>query len=165
MFDYDPMTKEAATAERYSILPDGVYSAKILSCLERTSNTGNPMFELNLEVYELGKSRKSTIKDFLLFTTKMMWKTINCCEACGLMDAYLNKTLEPRMLEGKRIMVDVRQQEGQLIPLDKLNGKEYGSKYPVKNVINDYVVNEETKGMLDTLIEKEKDDLNDDIPF
>lgn len=166
MFDYDPMSRDDAMSERYNILPDGKYNAKILSCIDRISSTsGNPMFEVNLEVTEYRTNKKSTIKDFLLFTKNMMWKTINCCEACNIMAAYADKSLEPRMLEGKRILVEIGKQEGQVIPVDKLNGKAYGTRYPTKNIINDYVVDGESKGTLESLLEKEKDNLNDDIPF
>jgi hypothetical protein len=164
MFDYDPITKDEAMSERYSLLPDGKYTAQINNCADRVSLTsGNPMFEINLSVYD-NKGKVHGLKDFLVFTKNMMWKTINCCEACGVLDSYMDKSLKPHMLEGKKIIVDVGKQEGRLIPVDKLNGKPYGEKYPTKNVINDYVVDGEQKGMLETLIEKSKD-FDDDIPF
>jgi hypothetical protein len=42
-------------------------------------------------------------------------------------------------LKDKRVRVKVGTEDGNEIPVDKLNGKSFGSKYPSKNKIEDYL--------------------------
>ncbi len=52
-------------------------------------------------------------------------------------------------------------EDGNEIPVDKLNGKAVGSKYPSKNKVEDYVKKDEQKP-LDHSIPEDNDD---DVPF
>jgi hypothetical protein len=65
------------------------------------------------------------------------------------------------MLPGRNVRVILGTQIGNEIPADKLNGKPPGSRYPDKNVVQDYVKKADQKA-----VSKPVDDFQDDlIPF
>lgn len=165
MFDYEVMTENDALKARYSLLKEGEYPAIIFDCIDTISkNSGNPMFEVTLHVIGNDGSRNE-VKDFCTFTHKMMWKVIRLCASAGVLAAYENKTLHPSMLKGQKIKVLVKAQEGKEIPFEKLNGKPVGSKYPDKNVIEDYLM-DTSPSRLNPLIPKTDNTFpDDDIPF
>lgn len=139
MFNYDPISREQAEKERFSLLDDGDYSAVINSAMPKISSSNNQMIELELEVYD-ASGKPHPLKDYLVFSPKMMWKVINCADGCGLLKEYEDKKFHPSMLPGKNIRVRVKTQKGNEIPEEKLKGKPLGTKYPDKNVIEDYLV-------------------------
>jgi hypothetical protein len=159
-FNYDVMTEEEAMNERYQLLKDGEYDAVITSVTEKTSSTGNYMFEVILDVYdELGRTFQ--VKDFWVFTRSMMWKVIHGCKSAGIFQEYNDKKLTTHLLMHKNVRIVIATQAGSLIPEDKLNGKPAGSRYPNKNVVNDYVMRKAGIPM-----QKASNDFNDDdIPF
>jgi len=165
MFDYEVMSQDDALKARYSLLKDGEYNAVIFDCIDTISkNSGNHMFELTIHVIGHDGSRNE-VKDFCTFTHKMMWKVIRLCSSAGVLPAYENKTLHPSMLKGHKIKVLVKVQEGKEIPVDKLNGKPVCSKYPDKNVIEDYLM-DTTPSKLNPLTPKVDNTFpDDDIPF
>lgn len=138
MFDYDVMTEEEAMKERFQLLDDGEYDAVIDTISERLSSTGNNMIEVNLSVYDKN-GKPHPIRDFWVFTPKMMWKIIHGCKSAGLSVEYENKTFNPVMLSGKCVRVLISTQTGKMIPNEKLNGKPQGSVYPDKNSVDDYI--------------------------
>lgn len=155
MFDYPVLTEEQAQKERYNLLPDGEYEAYAAKVTHRVSPAGNNMFEVLWHVF--GKSGQPVeVKDFLVFTTKMMWKVIHCADSCGIIKDYEEKKLTPELLQGQNSRVLISQQKGVPIPSDKLRGQPEGTCYPDKNVIYDYVKLENQKKIF-------KDD--QDIPF
>lgn len=160
MFSYDVMTEEEAMRERFQLLEDGEYNAVITRAEARIStNSGNPMIEVDLDVYDRN-GRSHVVRDFLVFTRSMTWKVIHCTNAVGLQKEFESKQLTPEMLVNKNVRVLVSVQTGGLIPDDRLKGKSVGSKYPDKNVIQDYIGNVEL-----TLIQKKEDEFNDELPF
>jgi hypothetical protein len=159
------MTEEQAMRERYKLMDDGYYNATINMVTERMSSTNNPMAELTLSVFDKN-GEVHTMKDFLVFTTKMMWKLKHAADSANLTKEYENKSFRPKMLEGKHVKVEVKTQSGKEIPEDKLRGKPKGSLYPDRNVINDYVMTDKGAVKYDSKAPAGGHaDMNDDIPF
>lgn len=138
MFDYQVMTEADAMKERFQLLNDGEYEATIKKVVHRPSAKGNDMFEIDLDVYD-ESGKPNPIKDYWVFTPKMMWKVIRGCDSAGVSKEYEEKKLCPELLKDLNVRVMVKTQEGSVIPPEKLNGKPFGSQYPTKNTIDDYI--------------------------
>lgn len=163
MFNYEVMTEEEAMKARFQLLEDGDYPAVIKKVTPRNSASGNSMFDMDLDIYD-DNGTPHNMRDFLVFTTQMMWKVIHCVESGGLVKEYMEKKLTPELLENVNVRVRVKTQLGSEIPLDKLKGKPSGSKYPDKNVIEDYLKPEDPL-KVKKIAEKKSDFISDDIPF
>jgi hypothetical protein len=157
-FAYKPMTEAEAMKARFDLMKDGDYDAVIEKSEAKISGSGNSMIDLSLAVYD-ENGVEHHIRDFLIFTSRMQWKAGHCADSAGLSDEYLNNTFKPEMLVNKNVRVRVRSQEGNEIPADKLKGKPAGSKYPDKNVIDDYLVRAAKSAPTNS------PDFNDDVPF
>lgn len=138
MFPYDPMKEEDAMKERFSLMEDGEYEGVIDVCESKMSGNGNHMFDMTISVFDVN-GRPQQVRDFLVFSPKMMWKIIHCCDSAGVLAEYEAKQLCPELLVGKNVRVKITFEEGSVIPQDKLKGKAFGSKYPDKNRVDDYV--------------------------
>ena len=159
MFAYDIMDEETAMNERFQLLKEGDYDAVVQTAVDKVSaNSGNPMIDLTLLVYD-SEGKTHTVRDFLVFTKSMMWKVIHCASSAGLMMQYTAGRLCSDILKDKRVRVKVGTEEGNEIPEDKLNGKPYGSKYPSKNKIEDYLKVDMYRQLPAETIEDE------DVPF
>lgn len=161
MFQYQPMSEQEAMAERFQLLKEGVYEAVITASKDTTSaNSGNPMMDMTVTVYDHdGKSHD--VRDFLVFTKAMMWKIVHFADSAGLTKDYEDGALCSEKAINKAVMVKINVEDGREIPVDKLNGKPSGSKYPDKNKIEDYI----KRDLQAEAIKKFQDDLNDDVPF
>lgn len=139
MFAYDVMSEQEAIEERYNLLKEGEYDAVVFNSQDKTSsNSGNPMMDIILQVFdEQGKVRH--VRDFLVFTKSMMWKVIHFSDSAGILDKYEEGKLCSEVAVGKRVRVKITAEDGVEIPLDKLKGKQPGSKYPDKNKVEDYI--------------------------
>lgn len=138
MFQYKAMTEQEAMKERFQLLKEGIYDGIISSSNDSISTSGNGMMDMIVTVYdECGKGIE--IRDFLVFMPKTMWKIVHFSDSTGLMKSYEDGKLCSELVFDKRVKVKVKIQEGNLIPVDKLNGKASGSKYNSKNVIEDYL--------------------------
>lgn len=101
----------------------GVYPFEILEAWEKTSNAGNPMIELKVQIEANGASR--TLPDYLLAKGIRAEKLLHCCIACGLRDKYDSGSVADEDFRGKR---------GRLrLGLEKKKG------FPDRNVIEDYL--------------------------
>src|SRR6478736_6116747 len=138
LFDYEVLTEEQALKERYQLLDDGDYPATIKKIEPRVSNNGNNMYEVDLDVYDKNGSIHQ-VRDYWIFSRNMSWKVIHAADSCGLLAEYENKQFVPNIIRNKHCVVSIRTQEGKEIPADKLQGKPVGSRYPTKNVVEDYV--------------------------
>lgn len=156
MFHYQVMSKDQAMQERYNLLKEGVYEAVINTSVDKTSSTGNPMIDMTLNVYE-DTGMIHNVRDFLVFTPKMMWKVIHCAESADVVKEYEAQQFCSDLLVGRKVKVKVVIEEGSPIPDDKLNGKPFGSKYPNKNKIDDYISSQSAQNG--------NDFLDDDIAF
>lgn len=163
MFAYPILTEEEVQKERYQLMENGIYDAVVdLATPKVSKNSGNQMIELSLTIYDKNGCSK-TMKDYLIATKSMAWKTKHFCDSAGLEEQYKSGTFDANLADRKCVKVSIKTQDGQEIPVDKLNGKPYGSKYPMKNVIEDYVV---VEGEAKFLAPKAAaQDLGDDIPF
>lgn len=138
MFDYPVMNEEQAMQQRFSLLPDGEYEAVIKKVTAKVSSTGNNMYEVDLDVYDHNGCAHQ-VRDYLIFTMNMMWKVIHCAVSSGTLEEYEQKKLTPEVLEHKNVRVSIKTQEGNEIPENKLKGKPLGTRYPAKNVVEDYL--------------------------
>jgi hypothetical protein len=165
MFDYPVMTEEEVQKERYKLLDDGEYEAVIDSMIPKISQSGNNMIDVTLSVYDRNGNPK-IIFDYIVLTPGMMWKFKHICDSAGLCKEYTDKTFKVEMALRKNVRVRISTKEGGLIPSDKLKGKSEGSRYPTKNVIEDYLG---TSGSVTTQAEPSKGQadlkFDDDIPF
>ena len=138
-FSYAILSEQEAMSERYSLLKEGSYDAVISASLDKTSaNSGNPMMDLTLTVYDKD-GKEHSVRDFLVFTPKMMWKVVHFATSTNLLKEYEEGKLCSEIAKGCRAKVKVTIESGSEIPQDKLNGKPIGSKYPDKNKIDDYL--------------------------
>lgn len=162
LFDYEVLTEDQANKERYQLLNDGMYPAVIKRVEHKVSSTGNNMYELDLDVYD-ENGRNHFIRDYVVFTRSMSWKVIHFADSTGTLAEYESKKFTPDLLLNKSCVVMLKTQQGGEIPSEKLNGKPVGSRYPDKNVIQDYVKK------CDQVAQKKvaNSDLpfNDDLPF
>jgi hypothetical protein len=142
MFTYEVFTEEQAMAERFQLLPDGIYEAVTTASFDKKSSSGNPMMEVHLSVWDK-EGRTYEIKDFLVFTKGMMWKVIHFAHSAGLLKEYEEGKLCSDVVISEIVKVKVSIEPGKEIPQDKLNGKPVGSKYFDKNRIEDYLPRED----------------------
>lgn len=139
--------KEIAEA---NLWPIGIYSFEIGKAEDYTSQKGNDMIKLAVNVYnDEGQGR--VVYDYL--TDRMMYKLKHACEACGLEKAYDQGLLESVDFEGKT---------------GKLNlgiKKDKSGQYPDSNSIIDYIKDAEAtphKAKQDAYV---ADVVDDEIPF
>lgn len=161
MFAYEAMDEETAMQERYQLLKEGEYDAVVQKSEDKTStNSGNNMMDVTLAVYD-AEGKTHSVRDFLVFTPKMMWKVIHCAGSADLMNDYTLGRFCSIALTGKRVRVKIGIEEGNEIPIDKLNGKALGSKYPSKNKVEDYIKKSDQKPLSHAIPEDEEDG----VPF
>ena len=162
MFEYEPMSEQEAMKARFQLLKDGDYDAVITKAEARMSSVGNNMIEIDLNVYD-ENGKQTSIKDFWVFTPGMMWKVVRGVNSAGLSKEYAEKKFSPDLLVGRNVKINIATQHGKEIPLEKLNGKPYGSRYPDKNVVEDYWKNERQVPIDNK--PSDEDFFNDKIPF
>ena len=121
------------------------------------------MAELNIKFWDRN-GKVHTMFDNLVFSTVPLniRKVKHFCDATGLQEYYKRGEL-PEELGGYSGRFRISIQRGQIIPVEKLNGKPMGSKYPDKNVVEDYVLTD--KGAVKYEAVSGSNDLNDDLPF
>lgn len=163
-FAYKPMTEQDAMKARYQLLDDGEYDAVVFDILPRMSSSNNWMWEIYLNVYDKN-GNVTKIRDYLVFSEKMMWKVIHCADSAGLSQEYMDGKFMPELLKNASIRVAIKTQAGSEIPVEKLQGKAPGSKYPDKNVVNDYVKRIVTPKAANDATAPAKPAFDDDIPF
>jgi len=161
-FVYEVLTKEQAESERFQLLTPGNYEAVVTRAQDRQSSTGNAMMDITLSVFD-NNGISHDIRDFLVFTKPMMWKIVHFAESAGLYDIYEQGKLCSEAALNKHVNVKVGVEEGREIPLDKLNNKPAGARYPSKNKVVNYFLREKTvTTMTGNLATALKDD---DLPF
>ncbi len=131
-FYYEPLTEQECTKERgYPLLDDGVYDFEVMTANYRTSSTGNPMIELKLKVWDQA-GKEYFVFDYLVATSKMMWKTKHFCDSVGLSKEYETKKFSENLCPGKSGKVSIIFQSGKQKP--------DGTYYRDKNGVEDYVM-------------------------
>ena len=163
MLNYQVMSEKEAMEERFCLLKEGIYDAVITESQDKVSQSGNPMMDITLAVYD-DNGKTTNVRDFLVFTPKMMWKVINFSKSSGLMEGYISGKLCSEMVINQRVKVKISVESGGLIPEDKLKDKPLGAKYPDKNKVEDYL----ERDLSAEKVEKFKSELIDDdvdVPF
>ncbi|HLX54436.1 MAG TPA: hypothetical protein VKR58_10865 [Aquella sp.] len=151
-FKYEPFTEEKAEKSRYTLMDAGQYFFEVKFVEAQVSSKGNPMLKLTLAVWD-NEGISHNIIDYLVSTPTMAWKIRHFCEAVGLIKEYENGTFNENMCAGVTGKAQIAYQAGKQKP--------EGGYYSDKNVVEDYLKNEdntETKP-------KESKGLNDDLPF
>lgn len=117
------MFKHAPRPEEADLFKKGTYEAVVKGAKERTSQKGNAMLELLVEVYGPDGKRRS-VYDYLVNTDDMAWKTRHFCEAAG--QDYERGEIDPASVidSSVRVVLDIEPAK---------NG------YKAKNKINDYL--------------------------
>jgi hypothetical protein len=106
-----PAAKRPVAVPPSEPLPGGLYDVVVVRCDERTSQQGNPMLRLALEV-EDGEYRGRWLWDHLVLVERAMWKLVLVVEAItGRPCPPGGITLEPGLLVGRRVVVEVGERE------------------------------------------------------
>jgi len=131
-YSYQPLTEEQCTKERgFELLDAGVYNFEVLTADYKMSATGNPMIALKLRVWG-NDGKEHLVYDYLVATSKMMWKTKHFCDSVGLDKIYASSNFNESLCPGKSGKA--------LISLKTGNKKPDGTSYPDKNAVDDYVM-------------------------
>lgn len=119
---FTPKTEEQLSEE--SLLPEGEYPFTVIVARDTTSKTsGNPMIELQLEVYdEDGKGRKVT--DYLM--ESMGFKLIHFASTTGLTAEYDRGDMPADIMQGRSGCLRLR--------IEPASGN-----FRAKNSVRDYV--------------------------
>jgi len=152
MYTFNPMTEEEIQAS--SLMEAGVYNFEVVKSTRKNSKSGNPMAELQINVWDK-EGKQHLVFDYLVFSSVPMniKKVKHFCDATGLAENYKQGSI-PEELERYAGMVEIGVQDEQPKPA--------GGFYPKKNVVIDYVMTE--KGAVKH--EKAEDSFIDDsIPF
>lgn len=159
-WDYEVLNEDQAMAQRFQLLPDGEYDAYVESFEPKISSSGNQYVNLLLNIFD-NNGKPHPVFDIQMTLPSMVWKMRHFCYSAGLEESFEAKKYHPSMSVGKKVRVFLRTKKGDEIPFNKLNGKPVGSKYPDKNVIDDYLVGNKIVP-IDT---KKEDFFDDPVPF
>jgi uncharacterized protein DUF669 len=153
MFAFDTLTDEEILAvKNEGLLPDGAYSFVVRGIKAKTSQSGNPMLEVQLGVLDKDGNER-IITDYLVATRKMMFKLKHFCDAIGLSSEYSSGKFDPMKCIGKK--------GAALIMIQKGSMKEDGTSYADKNAVRDYAKTSQTTAN-DVKVDPA---FNDDIKF
>lgn len=156
---YRALSEDEVMKARFNLLEEGDYDAVVKVATRRTSTQGNVMADMYLSVFD-NNGNAHEVRDFLVFTEKMLWKIKHFCDSSGQSEIYAAEKFEPEMASNQHVRVRIGIAKGNEIPFDKLNGKVPGSFYPDKNVVNDYIADK-----CDTIGKPKDEFINDAIPF
>jgi hypothetical protein len=156
---YNKISREESDKPReFPLLEPGIYQFEVKKAQMKTSQSGNPMVALELNVW--GGTEYFTVFDYLVGTEGMSWKIRHFADSVKLDKEYEADNMLPTMMIGRSGLVDVGQQEA------KPNPK--GGMYAPKNVVVDYVLTMQghTKSDLKDAPAVQKEEFKDsDLPF
>ena len=102
-FTFTATTDGSAQARDY--VRAGWYEATVYSATEKTSKSGNPMIELELDV-EVGRPRPMHLKSWLVLTQSCAWKIEQFMAATGdKITKGMQFSVDARNFEGRRLCV------------------------------------------------------------
>lgn len=156
---YKPLNEHQVMEARFNLLKDGEYDAFVTNAIWSKSSSGNVMADINVRVFDK-EGVSHDIRDFLVFTDKMLWKIKHFCDSANLQKTYEDGLFTPELANNQNVRVLVGIKVGDLIPTDKLGNRPVGTCYPNKNTIIDYVM-----PPMQTMPPVSNDFINDDIPF
>lgn len=131
-FNYDPLTEEEVQKERqFALLEPGTYDFTVTKATFSKSQKGNPMIELQLLTWD-NEGKERVVFDYLVSTAGMNWKIRHFCEAVGLKAEYEARKFSEDLCPNARGRA--------IISIQKGKQKPDGSYYKDKNVVDDYVI-------------------------
>lgn len=98
---FNPKSEE----ELIRLLPKGIYDARVRNAVDKTSQSGNEMIEVVVEVYADDGS-KFVITDWLL--EKISYKIRHFCESAGILNLYESGMICADDCVGKEIKVRIK---------------------------------------------------------
>ena len=135
---YKALNEEEAMEARHGKLEAGEYEGIVRESKRSMSKQGNVMADMYISVYDKAGNIHD-IRDFLVFTPKMIWKLKHFCDSSGQQKEYSSENFVPESAINKHVRVRIATRKGEEIPPDRLNGKPPGSCYPDRIVIEDYI--------------------------
>lgn len=151
---YTKVSREEADKPReFPLIEPGVYRFQVNKASLRTSKNGNPMMAVEISVWD--DSRTYNIFDYLVNIPSMTWKIRHFADSLNLGKEYDNDTLEPEMCVGLYGMADINIQPAK-------------DGYAAKNIVVDYVLNEQGQVKSEVIPNATKPvEFNDleDLPF
>lgn len=123
----------------FPLIEPGDYDFEVEAAEPKRSSSGNDMIALTLKVWD-GDGMERKVWDYLVDTDKAEWKTRHFCRSTNMMNAYESGELSADMLIGAAGKCRVNVQKGKPNPA--------GGMYSDKNVVRDYLFDEETKPSL-----------------
>lgn len=135
-----------------SVWPDGEYDFEVGTAEETTSQSGNDMIKLTLNVFNK-TGGKRTVFDYLVGTDAAQFKVRGFASAAGLLGEYESGELNAYDMQGRTGKLKLR--------TDKSAG------YPDKNAVASYITSAAPRagGVAKPKPLAAAPDLNDDIPF
>lgn len=152
MYTFPPMTEEEINAS--NLIEAGVYNFEVVKANRRMSKSGNPMAELNINVWDK-QGKQHIVFDYLVFSSVPLniKKIKHFCDATGLSKEY-NRGELPEELDRLSGKVEIGVQDEQPKPS--------GGFYPKKNIVVDYVMTDKGAVKPEASTREFKDD---DVPF
>jgi uncharacterized protein DUF669 len=140
MFKIKHRTEEEIA--KAGLLEKGNYAFCVKNAIEKVSDKGNNMIELQLQIFDT-HNKERIIKDWLVDTDTMHYKIKHFCESTGQLDVYMADMLSANACRGKNghLTLDIKK--------DNKNGV-------MVNRVHDYI-----KAHTMTY----NDTLNDAVPF
>lgn len=123
MVKFEPKT-EAEILEK-QVFKSGIYSYTITDATEATSQNGNSMIRLEIEISLNGQVKR--LQDYLVPVGRGLAKVRQICQVCGLLDRFQSGILSSN---------DFVSHSGRLrLGIENDRSK----KYPPRNIVTDYL--------------------------
>lgn len=157
-YNFIPMSDDEINS--FGLIENGIYSFEVIKSTRKTSKSGNPMAEIQLNVWDKnGKSH--IIYDYLVFSAIPLniKKVKHFCYATGLEEDYKNGHL-PEELERLCGKAQIGIRDEQTNP--------NGGVYPKKNIVIDYIPDDKNNVKHEnqnTVKEQPELGFDDAIPF
>ena len=151
---FKPISEAEATKQASGLWEDGIYDYEVKEAEERTSNAGNEMTALQVQVFDKHGESK-ILYDYLVNTEKAQFKIRQFAASCGLLDAYQTGTLMESEMIGRTGVCEVGTQPAR-------------DGYPAKNVIRTWFPRQQEKAAPARPNARAKSpagDIDDEIPF
>ena len=95
----------------FELLPEGLYDAEVIEAEERTSQKGNQMIALTLQIPHPG-GYEARVWDFLVSVPAAVFKIRMFCDAADLDDAFKSGRLTAENCVGKKVKARIGVEEG-----------------------------------------------------
>lgn len=169
MFEFTPYTEEEVQdMARPALLEKGEGSFEVIGAIGeenggqlKSKSSGNPMLKLSLKVWD-SKGNQGFIDDYLVFSTKVMYKIKHFWDSVGKPDVFKAGKFTAQDCLGLSGKLKIDIQKGQKKPEEKWSGYE-PEFYPDKNSVKDYMPS--IPGEAKISGESEEKFHDDDVPW